>query len=165
MGAKSRLVDCVAVDLLLTGLAVFGAGCASARTVVPVAFDHRPGVSATASKLERAAVASRFEANPLTIRASAHVASEPAELFVRALIPKDARNRALTIVWWTPDGVGGSHAITLDGDRSATEHQCAITRMGAGEYMVTAILMRADGTQVRRTTMVIVTGESARMAP
>lgn len=32
--------------------------------------------------------------------------------------------------------------------------------MGAGEYIVTAVLSSSDGSEVRRTARVIVTGES-----
>jgi hypothetical protein len=98
--------------------------------------------------------------DPLTISVSHHVINEPAQVIAFVRVEPDARSRSLTIEWWTMDDlVGGSHLIALEGDRSAAHYSYPIRWMEAGEYDVTAVLTRDDGTQVRRQTKVIVTGE------
>jgi hypothetical protein len=95
----------------------------------------------------------------LSVAVSTHLASEPAQVIVRTRIEPDVRNRTLTIDWWSADGIGGSHSVSLDGNRAAIRHDCAMRRMAAGEYVVTATLTRSDGKQVLRTTRVVVIGE------
>ncbi len=86
--------------------------------------------------------------------------NEPAQVTALVRVEPDPRSRSLTIEWWTMDDlVGGSHLITLEGDRSATYHSYPIKRMEAGEYDVMAVLTRRDGTKVKKQTKVIVTGE------
>jgi len=99
---------------------------------------------------------------PLTLSVSTHLASEPAQVVVRTRIEPDAGNRALRIEWWNTDGVGGSHVLSLEGDRAPRRYDCAIKNMAAGEYVVTAILTRQDGNNVLRRTMVTVIGEGDR---
>ena len=96
---------------------------------------------------------------PLTVTLSAHIAPEPAQVVVRTRIEPDDRNRGLLIQWWNEDGIGGSHAISLDGHRAPLRHDCAIKSMTAGEYLVTATLTRMDGQQVLRATRIIVVPE------
>ena len=95
---------------------------------------------------------------PLTIQVSPTIVPAPAHVSVRMRIEPDARSRALSIEWWSGDGSGGSHLITLQGERSATRHEYAIRHMNAGEYEVIAVLTRDDGTEVRRKTTVLVVG-------
>ena len=90
---------------------------------------------------------------------SAYVAPEPAQVVVHVRIESAARNRVLMIEWWSEDGVGGSHLVSLDGERTAIRQDYAITQMTAGEYIVTAVLRRDDGSDVRRNRRVIVVGE------
>ena len=66
------------------------------------------------------------------------------------------RSRSVELEWWSIDGGGGAHLITLEGERAAIRHQYSIKRLDAGEYEVAAILRRNDGTRVRRTAMVYV---------
>ena len=98
-------------------------------------------------------------ADPLAIVVATRIAPEPAEVLVRTRVEPDARSRELTIEWWTPEGFGGSHLITLPGDRAATWHNYFIKRMEAGEYEVAAVLKRNDGTTIRRKLTVTVIGE------
>jgi hypothetical protein len=95
----------------------------------------------------------------MAISVSAHLASEPAQVIVRTRIEPDAGNRELTIDWWNAEGVGGSHSLTLDGDRAPRRYDCAIKNMSAGDYVVTAVLKRADGSDIRRRTNLMVIGE------
>ena len=126
--------------LLIVALALTGTACASARPTS--ALSRR-----TSTHQE------------LSLNASAHVASEPAQIRVRTRLEPDTRNRSLTIEWWSTDGVGGSHSIALEGDQAPAAHDCVIKALGSGEYELTAVLVRADGTQVRRSTRVIIVGE------
>ena len=97
--------------------------------------------------------------DPLAIVIATRFAPEPGEVQVRTRVEPDERSRELTIEWWTPEGFGGSHLITLPGDRAATWHTYFIKRMEAGEYEVAAVLKRNDGTEVRRKLTVTVVGE------
>ena len=98
----------------------------------------------------------------LTMTLSANLAPEPAEVSVRMRIEPDPRSRLLLIEWWSADGVGGSHTITVEGERAATRQEYPIKRMEAGEYIVSAALVRNDGTQVKRTARMIVVGARTR---
>ena len=109
---------------------------------------------------EPAAKAPRASNDPLTVEVWPRVAVERGGAFIRTRVQPDARSRALTIEWWTPDFVGGSHLISLEGDLSASRHEYVIKGLAAGEYVVTAVLKRNDGTQVRRETRLLVAGVS-----
>lgn len=135
------------LQLLLAALTVTATACASAAA-------RTPGADGSPSSRAR---------GPLTVALSTHVASEPAQVVVRTRIEPDARNRALTIHWWNADGIGGSHSVSLEGQRAPMRHDCSIKSMGAGEYVVTAVLTRNDGKQVHRTTRVIVIPEGGRL--
>lgn len=102
------------------------------------------------------AAAAAGGSEPLAIHVRTRMAREPADVLVRARVEPDPRSRELTIEWWSADGIGGSHLISLAGDRSATWHDYFIKRMEAGRYEVAAVLKRNDGTEVRRTITVIV---------
>jgi len=121
------------------------------------------GAAATAKgqQGERAAKARKASSDPLTVEVWPRVAFEKGGAFIRTRLQPDARSRALTIEWWTADFVGGSHLISLDGDLSASRHEYLIKGLAAGEYVVTAVLKRNDGTQVRRETSLLVAGVSA----
>jgi hypothetical protein len=91
---------------------------------------------------------------------SALITPEPGTVRVRARVEPDPRSRALTIEWWTPDSVGGSHLITLEGDRAAITHDYEIKSMDAGSYVVTARLVRNDGSQIKREAQMLVVGDT-----
>lgn len=97
---------------------------------------------------------------PLTMTLSTHVATEPAQVFVRVRVEPDARSRELSIEWWSQEGVGGSTSKTLSGDQEKPRHEYIIKRMEAGEYVVTARLTRDDGSQVKQETKVLVRGDN-----
>jgi len=146
------------VTLAIILIAATTAACAPSLSAVSVSADPSIGVLARAPHVVRAAAARE----PLTISVSHHVINEPAQVTAFIRVEPDARSRSLTIEWWTMDDrVGGSHLITLEGDRSATYHSYPIKRMEAGEYDVMAVLTRDDGTKVKKQTKVIVTGEGA----
>jgi hypothetical protein len=99
---------------------------------------------------------------PLSLSLSSHMLAEPAQVSVHMRVEPDARSRSLLVQWWTPDGVGGSSLIELDGDRAAIRHTYPIRRIEAGQYTVTAILIRDDGSQVRKQQMMTVVPNGGR---
>jgi hypothetical protein len=110
---------------------------------------------------ERTASTSPSKRDALIMTLSANLAPEPAQVSVRMRLEPDPRSRLLLIEWWSADGVGGSHTITVEGERAATRQEYPIKQMQAGEYVVSAVLVRNDGTQVKRTARMMVVGERA----
>lgn len=104
-------------------------------------------------------------ADAIRLGVSSHVASAPAQVTVYTRVEPDSRTRSLTIEWWTADGVGGSHQMSVNGALDPARHTYAIKRLSEGEYVVSAILTRDDGSQVRRQTRVVVVGEGGRIDP
>ncbi len=102
---------------------------------------------------------------PLTLQLSAAFAPAESDVVVRMRVARDERARELTLEWISDDLSGGSHAITLEGERAAATHSYRIKRMWEGEYRVTAILRLSDGTEIRRaaTVTVVGTGTDGRM--
>jgi hypothetical protein len=98
----------------------------------------------------------------LTLSLSANLAPAPARVSARIRVEPDPRSRALFVEWWTDDGLGGSHMVELDGDRASARQDYDIRRMEPGEYIVSAVLLRSDGSQVRKRSQVIVVGEGTR---
>jgi hypothetical protein len=96
------------------------------------------------------------EPDALTLTVSPRVMTAESDVWVRVLVARDARSRALDIAWWSDEGGGGAHLITLEGDRAARYHQFRIVRLEPGAYEVAATLTRSDGTHVRRTLQVFV---------
>jgi hypothetical protein len=137
-------------------LATYSAACATALPDAHLNADPSIGVLSKAPSVIRAVRARET----LTINVSHHVIAEPAQVTAYVRVEPDARSRSLSIEWWALDTLaGGSHLITLEGDRSAAHYSYPIKRMEAGEYEVVAILTRDDGSQVKKQTKVIVTGE------
>ncbi|MBI4266401.1 MAG: hypothetical protein HY657_18675 [Acidobacteria bacterium] len=134
-------------------LAITLASCAGATPRLQHAPDQ-PWAARAASPDARAV-------EPLTMTLSAHVVPEPAQVVARVRVEPDPRSRELWIEWWTPDGVGGSHLITLEGDRAATRHDYPIKRLESGEYVVRALLARDDGSRVKREARLIVVGKGS----
>lgn len=94
----------------------------------------------------------------LTLDVYPRILWEQGDLSVQLRVEPDERSRTIELEWWSDDGGGGAHQITLEGERAAIRHQYMIKRLTAGEYEVTAILRRNDGTRVRRTATIYVTG-------
>lgn len=92
----------------------------------------------------------------LTMKISSRIAVEPAEVLVQMRVEPDARSRSLALEWWSTDGIGGSHEVMLEGARAAARQSYSIKRMEAGEYLVRAVVTRNDGSQVVKTSRVIV---------
>ena len=115
---------------------------------------------ATTMAATPAAVTASRPAQPeaLEIDVYPRVTYAQADAWIRLRIEPDARSRTVELDWFSPDGGGGAHLITLEGDRAAIRHQFPIKRLAAGEYEVTAVLTRNDGTRVRRTTRMRVVG-------
>jgi hypothetical protein len=101
---------------------------------------------------------------PLTLKLSTTLAPAPAQVTARISVEPDARSRALTVEWWSEDGAGGSHSVQLHGDQSAARQDFAIKRMEAGVYVVRAILMRNDGSVVRKESNLVIVGEGSRFS-
>jgi hypothetical protein len=100
----------------------------------------------------------RRHLEPLEIDVYPRITSAQGDAWVRVRIEPDARSRSVDLEWFSADGGGGAHLITLEGERAAVRHQFPIKRLAAGKYDVTAVLTRNDGTTVRRTTTVLVVG-------
>lgn len=105
-----------------------------------------------------AAETSPKEPDPLAIKLSATVSAARNEVTVRARVEPDARSRELVIEWVSDDLAGGSHLIALEGDRAAASHRYTLKHLTPGQYVVTAILRRNDGTETRRQSELWVVG-------
>ena len=95
---------------------------------------------------------------PLEIDVYPRITSAHGDAWVRLRIEPDPRSRSVDLEWFSVDGGGGAHLITLEGERAAVRHQFPIRRLAPGEYEVTAVLTRNDGTTVKRMAKVLVVG-------
>jgi hypothetical protein len=102
------------------------------------------------------------KAEPLAMKMSHYIATAESDVVVRMRVEPDARSRELVVEWMADDLSGGSHTITLEGDRAALSHQYAIKRLAPGGYTVTAILRRNDGSEVKRSANFTVFGVNGR---
>lgn len=134
-------------------LAVMPAISCAARVDPPMALASR-GIGAPAAGVPRA----RGDVEPLVLDVHPRIMPAESDASVQVRIEPDERSRSLDILWWSQDGGGGAHLIALDGGRAAIRHQYAIRRLEPGEYEVAAVLTRVDGTVVRRSTTVFVSG-------
>ncbi len=133
--------------------AMASASCATAIQ------DTHLASAGTVAAVPAAVSASRArQADPLQIDVYPRITSDQGDAWVRLRIEPDSRSRSLDLEWFSADGVGGAHLITLEGERAPVRHQFPIKRLAAGEYDVIAVLTRNDGTTVRRTTTVLVVG-------
>ena len=105
-------------------------------------------------------VAAEKKPEPLTMNLSARISTIGSDVIVRARVEPDARSRELTIEWVADDLSGGSHAISMAGAQAARTHQYPLKGMGPGEYRVTAILRFNDGSEIRRSSTLMVIGAS-----
>lgn len=133
--------------------ALTSASCATATQGTPMA--SATTMAATAADVP---VSRQRRADPLEIDVYPRIASANSDAWVRLRIEPDPRSRSVDLEWFSADGGGGAHLITLEGERAAVRHQFPIKRLSAGEYEVTAVLTRNDGTTVRRTATVVVVG-------
>jgi hypothetical protein len=95
---------------------------------------------------------------PLTVAVYPHIIPRDGDAWVHVRVERDVRSRYLEIEWTSAEGSAGSHLITLAGDQAPLRHEYAIKRLDPGEYEITAIVTRADGSRVRRTARLIVAG-------
>lgn len=132
-------------------IALTGASCAGVpRPRLGIAVE--PMASATAAAAVRHAAA-----DPLRVEIFPRMTTAGGRASVRVRIEPSVLSRSLELSWWS-DGIGGTHLITLDGDQSARRYDMPIKRLDPGHYEVTAVLMRADGTRIRRSTSILVVG-------
>ena len=94
----------------------------------------------------------------LTMSLSANVSVARNEVTVRTRVEPDARSRELIIEWVADDLSGGSHAVALEGSRAAPAHRYTLKHLTPGQYTVTAILRRNDGTEARTESTLLVVG-------
>jgi hypothetical protein len=94
----------------------------------------------------------------LTMKLSSRISPAKSDVIVRARVEPDARSRELTIEWVADDLSGGSHAIAMNGARAAITHQYSLKGMAPGDYQVTAILRFNDGSEIRRSSTLMVVG-------
>ena len=87
----------------------------------------------------------------MTLDVFPRVAWRESDVWVNLRIPPDPRSRSVDIEWLSDAG-GGAHLITLEGERAPLRHQFPIRRLAPGEYEVTVVLTRSDGSVVRRAT-------------
>ena len=133
--------------VVLIGLT--GASCA----VAP-----RPRLGMAVEPMSSAArPAQRAAADPLRLEVYPRITGADGRASVRVRVEPSVLSRSLELSWWS-DGIGGTHLITLNGDQSARRYDMPIKRLDPGHYEVTAVLMRADGTRIRRTTSILVVG-------
>lgn len=133
-------------------IAIAGASCATAPR-------PRLGMAVLpASVAAVPAVEKRGAPDPLGLAVYPRVTIGDGPASVRMRVEPSVLSRSVEVSWWSTDGIGGSHLITLDGDRAARRYDVPIRRLDPGHYEVTAVLMRADGTRIRRSTTILVIG-------
>jgi hypothetical protein len=133
--------------------AVTSTSCATAARDAHLAPARTMVVAAPAAPVLR-----QVKTEPLEVDVYPRVAQAQGDAWVRLRIEPDTRSRKLDLEWFSAEGGGGAHLITLEGERAPVRHQFPIKRLAAGEYEVTAVLTRDDGTTVRRTTRMVVVG-------
>ena len=133
--------------------AMASASCATAIQNTPMA-----SASTMAATPAAVPVSRQRHAEPLELDVYPRITSAQSDAMVRLRIEPDTRSRSVDLEWFSVEGGGGAHLITLEGERAAVRHQFPIRRLAAGEYEVTALLRRNDGTTVRRTATVLVVG-------
>jgi hypothetical protein len=77
---------------------------------------------------------------------------------VRLRIAPNVLSRTVEVSWWSTDGLGGSRQLEIDGDKAAIRYEFPIKRIDPGEYEVAAVLIRSDGSRIRRSASVLVVG-------
>jgi len=98
---------------------------------------------------------------PLTLKLSTNLAPAPGQVTARIAVEPDPLSRKLIVEWYQEDGAGGSHEVSLDGERAAVRQDFSMKRLEAGEYVVRVMVQRADGSSVSKTANLIVVGEGS----
>jgi hypothetical protein len=134
---------------------VVGAMSASCATAVR---DTHAGLGTRTAMVAAAAAPRTPRPDALEVDVYPRITYAQSDAWVRLRVEPDARSRSVDLEWFSAEGGGGAHMITLEGERAAIRHQFPIKRLAAGEYEITAVLTRNDGTRVRRTTTMRVVG-------
>jgi hypothetical protein len=144
---------------LVVALAVVGnTACAAATAQSRLASADANIAAPSVPHLPARATSDPKTSDPMTISVYPRIMSAGGYASVRLRIPQDVLSRSVEISWWSQDGLGGSHLVEIEGERSASRHEFPIKNMEPGEYEITAILHRRDGSRVRRSTTMIVVG-------
>lgn len=137
--------------LLSRRFALTTLGILALATASPLVAETRPGGSPNRPTSGDGPTA----AEPLTIDVYPRIVTD-GPVSVRLRVEPNSLSRTMEVSWWSTDGLGGSRMLELDGDRAAIRYEFPIKRIDPGEYEVSAVLMRSDGSRVRRTATVIV---------
>ena len=97
------------------------------------------------------------DAEPLSIDVYPRIATD-GPVSVRLRVEPNALSRNVEVSWWSTDGLGGSRLLEIDGDKAAIRYEFPIKRIDPGQYEVSAVLIRSDGSRVRRSATVLVVG-------
>jgi hypothetical protein len=138
------------LPLLSSLVAVSCVAAASAPLLAEAA--SRPGTR-PATAVQRAP----GNAEPLSIDVYPRIVSD-GYVSVRLRVEPHAMSRNLEVSWWSDDGLGGSRLLEVEGDRGAIRYEFPIKRIDPGEYEVSAVLIRSDGTRIRRSATILVVG-------
>ena len=133
-------------------LSVAATSCGA--TTTPLLANASPGFGVRPST----AIVRGVQGEPLAIEVYPRIASGGDTVSVRLRVEPNELSRTVDVSWWSTDGLGGSHLMEIDGDRAAIRYEFPIKRIDPGEYEVSALLIRSDGTRVRRTVTVLVVG-------
>lgn len=134
--------------------AMASTSCATAARDTHLAFASSVAATPAVAPASRP----REQAEPLQLDVYPRITSAQSDAWIRLRVEPDARSRSIELEWFSAEGGGGAHLINLEGERAAIRHQFPIKRLAAGDYEVTAVLTRNDGTRVRRTATIQVVG-------
>lgn len=129
--------------------AFFVLGLLALTTAAPLGAESRTGGDSRGPHEDSS------NAAPLTIDAYPRIVTD-GPVSVRLRVEPHALSRSMEVSWWSTDGLGGSRLLEIDGDRAAIRYEFPIKRLDPGEYQVTAVLLRSDGTRIRRSVTVLV---------
>lgn len=121
----------------------------------PLVAGARPGGSEASAPRHPSATA-----EPLKIEVYPRIVTD-GPVSVRLRVEPNALSRTMEVSWWSADGLGGSRMLEIDGDRAAIRYEFPIKRIDPGEYEVSVVLTRSDGTRVRRSATIIVIDRAA----
>ncbi len=99
--------------------------------------------------------------DPLAVQLSGRFASAGGTVTLRMRVEPDPRSRDITIEWVGADLSGGSHVINLDGENGPATYRYDFRKIAAGDYLVSVVLRRSDGSVVERTTTLTVVGSGS----
>lgn len=137
--------------LLSLRFAISALSLLTLATASPLAADSGPAGESRPAAAARGAA----DGEPLSIDVYPRVATD-GPLSVRLRVEPNVLSRNMEVSWWSADGLGGSRLLEIDGDRAAIRYEFPIRRIDPGEYTVSAVLIRSDGTRVLRSVTVLV---------